>query len=74
MMAVILRTDFILRQFAFKTTKKSGWYKTHQALTKRHLRHQENECLWLSNSLKKGKKFVSKRFANPGRKGVSLSL
>ena len=35
MMAVILRTDFIQGQFAFKTKKNSGSYKTHQAPTKK---------------------------------------
>ena len=35
MMAVISRTDCIQGQFAFKTKKNSGSYKTHQAPTKK---------------------------------------
>ena len=48
MMALISRTDFIQGQFAFKTKKYSGSYKTHQAPTKKivsFLRHGERECL-----------------------------
>ena len=77
MMGVISRTDINQGQFAFKTKKNSGSYKTHQALTKKivsFLRRQESECLWFPNSLKRGKKFVYKRFANPGRKRESLLL
>ena len=64
MMAVISRTGFILGQFAFKTKKNSGSYKTHQAPTKKivsfsETSNQESECLWLLNSPKMGKKVCS---------------
>ena len=79
MMDVISRTDFIQRQFAFTSETKK--ILVHIKLTKyrpRKLflfpRHQERECLWLLNSSKGAKKFVYKRFANPGRKGESLVL
>ena len=75
MIVVISPTEFIQLQFAFETKKNSGSYKTHQAPTKKifflffsllffFMRHREKECLWLLNSLKRGQKFVYKRFAN----------
>ena len=79
MMGVISRTDFIQRQFTFTSeTKKDLAYiklTTHR-LRKLFLfpRHQERECLWFLNLPKKGKKYVYKRFANPGRKGEGLLL
>ena len=77
MMAVIPRTDFIQGLFAFEP-KISGSYKTTKHRLRKlflFLRHEESECLWLLNSPKKGqKKFVYKRFANPGREKESLLL
>ena len=82
MMGVISRTDFIQRQLAFtsKTKKKhAGSYKTHDALTKKIVSFSKISRKWMSfiafkftRNSERGKKFVYKRFAKPGRKRESF--
>ena len=70
MMAVIPRTDFIQRQFAFELKKNFGSYKTTKHRLRKlflFLRHQESEYLWLFKFTQKGQKslFVKHLLTQP---------
>ena len=71
MMAVSLRTDFIQGQFAFKTKKNSGSYKTHHASTKKKFFWdiEKVNVFGFLNSPKRGQKFVYKRLLTKAEKG-----
>ena len=75
MIAVISPTDFTQGQFAFKTKRNSGSYKTHQAPTEKIVPFSETLRKGMSLAFKfteKGpcmQKFVYKRLLTKAEKG-----